>query len=128
VNQFTITTYGQGPVDFELSETAPPEDLLENLLTEKAKLNRSGMKYYHAQNQPQIGYKFEHCNDGFGYFYFENGSNDTTLTATVDLVQMEGCELRKIEINRVSAALLWQEAEGDCEPDVLEIDRLQNGR
>ena len=41
---------------------------------------------------------FEHCNDGFGFFYFENGSKSTTLTANVELLTMEGCELRKFSL------------------------------
>ena len=65
------------------------------MLTQKAKMDPSNMKYYDKQGEPKIGYKFEHCNDGFGFFYFQNGSPSTTLTVTVDLVDLKGCELRK---------------------------------
>lgn len=53
------------------------------------------MKYYEKQGEPKIGYMFEHCNEGFGYFYFENGSSNTTITASIDLITLEGCELCK---------------------------------
>ena len=66
------------------------------MLVQKANLDKSSMKYYEKQGEPNIGYMFEHCNDGFGFFYFENNSNSTTLTANVELLTMEGCELRKL--------------------------------
>ena len=95
VDQFTIAAYGPELVNFEMNPTKPPMNLLEKMLIQKACLDKSSMKYYEKQGEPKIGYMFEHCNDGFGFFYFENGSPSTTLTANVELLQMEGCELCK---------------------------------
>lgn len=95
VNQFTIASYGPGLINFEMKPKSPPQNLLEKMLIKKAQLDKSSMKYYEKQDEPKIGYMFEHCNDGFGFFYFENGSSSTTLTANVELLTMEGCELRK---------------------------------
>lgn len=95
MDQFTIASYGPELIDFDLKPRLPPNNLLEKMLIQKACLDKGSMKYYEKQGEPKIGYMFEHCNDGFGFFYFENGSNSTTLTANVELLTMEGCELRK---------------------------------
>lgn len=98
VNQFTIASYGPGFIDFKISPSRAPNDLVEKILIHKAKMDKGKMQYYNDQNEPKIGYLFEHCNDGFGYFYFENGSENTILTATVNLIKLLGCKLRKKKI------------------------------
>jgi hypothetical protein len=52
-----------------------------------------GLNYFTDQNEPNISYKFEHCNDGFGYFYFCNEGLRTTLMAKVIIESIQGCEL-----------------------------------
>lgn len=91
-------------IDFKISPTKPPVDLVEKILIQKARLDKKSMKYYNDQNEPRIGYMFEHCNDGFGFFYFENESDNTVLTVTVNLLKMNGCKLRKSHTNLQSSA------------------------
>lgn len=69
--------------------------MIADCLTDLADSDKNGFTWYREQNQPNIGYKFMHCKDGFGFFYFKNSSADTTLTASVELTTMQGCELRK---------------------------------
>lgn len=95
VDQFTISSYGPEIIDFESKPKQPPENILEQLLIQKAQLDKSSMKYYDKQGESKIGYMFEHCNEGFGFFYFENGTTTTTFTATIELITLEGCQLRK---------------------------------
>lgn len=106
VNQFTIASYGPGFVDFNISSSRAPIDLLEKILCQKAKLQRDKLKYYHDQNEPKIGYMFEHCNDGYGFFYFENNSDSTVLTVTINLIKLQGCKLGKYSIHYTSEFFL----------------------
>ena len=74
----------------------PPSNFIEGILTSKALLNPlEGLNYFTSQGEPNISYKFEHCSDGFGYFLFDNQSRGTTLTATVVVEGLDGCEFGK---------------------------------
>jgi len=53
------------------------------------------MKYYTDQGEPKIGYKFKHCDDGMGYFFFSNRSTTTILDAGIEITNMSGIELGK---------------------------------
>lgn len=51
-----------------------------------------GLNYFTLQGEPNISYKFEQCNDGFGYFYFRNRSFSTTMTAIIEILAIKNIE------------------------------------
>jgi hypothetical protein len=59
--------------------------MIADCLTEQADSDERGFQWQTQNSQPNIGYKFLHPKDGFGYFFFKNKSSDTTLTASIDL-------------------------------------------
>lgn len=52
-----------------------------------------GLHYFTEQGEPNISYKFELCNDGYGYLYFCNEGLRSTLHAKVIIESMQGLEL-----------------------------------
>ena len=58
-------------------------------------MDKKDWHWFDKQGSPDIGYKFNFCDDGFGFFYFENNSDDTTIIANVHLTTFDGCKLRK---------------------------------
>jgi len=95
INEFTISSYGPETCDFSPAPIAIPPTMISDCLSDLAETDKNGFTWYREQNQPNIGYKFMHCKDGFGFFYFKNSSADTTLTASVELTTLQGCELCK---------------------------------
>lgn len=93
INEFTISSYGPETCDFSPAPIAIPPTMISDCLSDLAETDKNGFTWYREQNQPNIGYKFMHCKDGFGFFYFKNSSADTTLTASVELTTLQGCEL-----------------------------------
>ena len=87
-NEFTISSYGPATCDFDPTTIAIPPSMISDCLTDLAESDQKGFTWYREQNQPKIGYKFMHCKDGFGFFYFKNSSSDTTLTASVELTTL----------------------------------------
>lgn len=92
VNQITIATYGPQEVTMKpISEKDIPFKYYQKLVENKAQKSTSVWKDFAKQGYADVKYKFEHGNDGFGYFYFENNSTDTelkcelTFTETVNL-------------------------------------------
>jgi hypothetical protein len=69
--------------------------MIQECLIDLASSDKTGFNWYSQQNEPQIGYKFLHCKDGFGFFYFQNDSLATTLTANIELTTLTGCALSK---------------------------------
>jgi hypothetical protein len=95
-NEFTLSSYGPGVVEFVPRGSYPPIGFIQSVLMSKARINElDGLNYFTQQGEPNISYKFEHCNDGFGYFFFDNQSRGTTLIASVLIESMKGCELSK---------------------------------
>lgn len=95
-----MSTYGPGKVEFEAKTTSIlPDDFVLKTLLNLAQQDKSNLIWYNGQGEPKIGYKFLHCKDGFGFFYFENGSESTSLKAEVELVKFTGCKMRKNSLN-----------------------------
>lgn len=89
VNEFSFSVYGLSHTSIDLvDKTAVPPTFLECIMMEKAKKDKSGLRSYAAQGEPEIYYKFENGSDSLGYFYFSNKSNQSQLTATIDCVDM----------------------------------------
>ena len=59
----------------------------------KARKDLSKLKDYSAQGEPLIKYRFETSSSSLCYFYFQNGSNDTRVTATVQIVDIVDAEV-----------------------------------
>lgn len=94
VNEFSFSVYGPGNTHINLLQKSQvPSTLLECLMLEKAKKTSDGMKSFSPQGEPNIFYKFETGSDSLGYFYFQNKSKDTQLTATIDFVELIDTEL-----------------------------------
>lgn len=94
VNEFSLSVYGPGSTQINLlQKDQVPATLLECLMLEKAKKSSSDLKSFAPQGEPNVFYKFESGSDSLGYFYFQNKSNDSQLTATIDFVEMIGTEL-----------------------------------
>ena len=72
--------------------------MLKDTMIQQALKDTSGIKYYSAQGEPKIGYKFKHCDEGVGYFFFTNRSSGTLLEAGIDITTMTGIELGKLKI------------------------------
>lgn len=94
VNEFSFSVYGPCQTQIQIIDknNAPPM-LLENIIIDKAKRDKTTLKSFQAQGQPSIFYKFESGSDAIGYFYFGNQSQDSQLTATIDIQSMNDCEL-----------------------------------
>jgi hypothetical protein len=90
-----LSSYGPAEVDFMPHPANFPPNFIEDVLSSLAKRDQSDFTWYADQNEPEIGYKFQFCKDGFGFFYFENGSDETTLVASIRLNQFQGCKLCK---------------------------------
>jgi len=89
VNEFSFSVYGLDETEIELvDKTAVPTTFLECVMIEKAKKDKGTLRNYAAQGEPDIFYKFENGSDSIGYFYFNNKSKQSQLTATIDCVDM----------------------------------------
>ena len=79
-NEITLVAYGVAEVQINniMSKDVPP-NFYKNLVKSKASLDKLEGKDYSSQGEPNIKYKFEHSGDGFGYFFFENYSQATTI-------------------------------------------------
>lgn len=95
VNEFALSSYGPSEINFSARNVNLPPSFLGDVLSSHAQRDRSGFKSFSDQGEPKIGYKFLFCEDGFGYFYFENASVDTTMTANLVLQSWRGCALCK---------------------------------
>ena len=90
VNEFTINSYGVGDCQFNAIPVNIPPNLIQDCMIELAISEKTGFTWYTAQNEPNIGYKFMNCNNGIGFFYFQNDSLSTTCTATIEITSA-GC-------------------------------------
>lgn len=97
VDEFTLSAYGADKIGFILLPLEnPPLNFFEEILASKAKLRPlEGLNYFTLQGEPNICYKFEQSNDGFGYFYFRNKSFGTTMTAVIEILKMENIQFCK---------------------------------
>lgn len=77
----TLCLYGPGNSDIiELRSKQVPGDFFERVFMDKAKKNNE-MKTYNTDKK--IGYKVEHSDIGYGYFYFENYSEKFNTEFTI---------------------------------------------
>lgn len=75
VNQLTIASWGPAEVQFSvIPGDEIPKTLVKECMIEQIRKEGKPMKKYTAQRHPDIGYRFQNCNDSFGYFYYENDS------------------------------------------------------
>lgn len=94
VNSFTISTYAEEKPNFtETNFSNLPINFLEKVIKQKAIQNQTGFVNFSRNGYPNIGYKFEHCDDGIGYFYFYNNSKDVLCSITVKLEKIKKCEI-----------------------------------
>ena len=94
VNQFTFGIYSPELITFSSSDPGSVADnFVQKMLMDKAKKDTSMLKSYANNGAPEIRYRFETSSDSYSYFYFNNQSSDTTLKATVQLVDSLGIEL-----------------------------------
>lgn len=61
---------------------------MESLLTQYAKTCNSKANTFARMGQPQVTYKVRHEKEGYGFFYFANGSSSTTLEAALKIVSL----------------------------------------
>lgn len=103
MNEFSLSTYGPSEVQFapRLPSVLPANFLNETLIN-LAQKDKSTIQWMTKQNQPKIGSKFLKCDDGFGFYYFENGSEDTTLQVEISLPKCKGYLIRKPHLNLIS--------------------------
>lgn len=88
VNQITIAAYGAASLDLKpVTQDAMPVNYYQKLVENKAQKSQAVWKDFGGQGHADIRYKFEHGNDGFGYFYFENKSPDTELKCELDFTE-----------------------------------------
>lgn len=95
VNELTMCSYGPAAVNFVYNEGTSAETgtIVKDTMIQKCLKETDQIKYYGSQGEPQIGYRFKHCDDGVGYFFFTNRSSSTTLTARIEITTMSGIEL-----------------------------------
>jgi hypothetical protein len=94
VNEFGFAAYGPEFLQLRpLSESEMPKGFLEKCMIQKASKDRVGFNNYAAQGEPKISYKFENGTDNFGYFFFDNQSESTNLTATIEFTEMQDTEV-----------------------------------
>jgi hypothetical protein len=94
VNRFGFSIYGPEQVNFEPADPSSfPGGFVENILMDKARKEPQQLKAYSAQGEPDIKYRFETSLESFSYFYFSNKSQNTTLKATVQMIDSVGIEL-----------------------------------
>lgn len=101
VDEFTLSSYGVDKVRFNLNqEMCTPLNFYEEILASKANMAPvDGVHHFTMEGEPNISYKFEHCNDGFGYFFFNNKSISTTLTAVIEVLEKKNCQFRNFHLN-----------------------------
>lgn len=85
VSEFTLGIYGPKEILIsEVTNNSIPKDFYKKLVASKAEANDSDWKNFAVQGHTDIKYKFEHSNDGFGYFFFKNDSEDTDYQCTLE--------------------------------------------
>ena len=91
VNEITWSSYGPAEVHLTAldEKNISVSMIYQEMITDKACKDLTGFKDYAAQSEPKIRYKFEHSNDGFGYFYFENNSENTTISTTISFTKAQ---------------------------------------
>lgn len=88
VNQITIASYGPETIHLKLLPNDQlPVNYYKKLVENKAQKSLSPWKDFDRLGYANIRYKFEHGNDGFGYFYFENKSLDTEFKCELDFTE-----------------------------------------
>ena len=94
VNQFVFSTYGTANVNLgNAVEASVPDSYMLDILIQKARAEPTKFLNFQEKGYANIFYRFEHSNDGFGYFYFLNQNPTATLSTTVDLQKFTGCKL-----------------------------------
>jgi len=88
VDEITLASYGPEEIQFNiLKETLVPTHYYQKLVVSKANRSESDWKDFSAQGHARIRYKFEHGNDGFGFFCFENETTDINMTVTLEFTK-----------------------------------------
>jgi len=88
VNEFSFSVYGPDKTDIlQISESELPPNFIQNVLISHAgEDSDTKLNSFSQSGQPDIFYKTYDNRGGFGYIYFENKSQDTTLDASVELL------------------------------------------
>jgi len=92
VNQITFTIYGRQEIKpTRLAKKDTDLAHMTDVIREKAYSNpEEGFNTWEENGHPEMVYKFEDTELGFGYFYFENSSEDTQLTVTINTKNSTG--------------------------------------
>lgn len=94
VNTFTFGVYAQEQINFTPGDSSSfSNGFVSNILMDKARKDQSMLKNYAAQGEPNIFYRFETSSDSFSFFYFMNQSQNTTVKATLQMVDSVGIEV-----------------------------------
>lgn len=90
--QISFYTYGKEEIQLQKTDKSKMDFVhLTDVFREKAYSNPDeGFTTFEDSGQPNIHYKFEDTELGFGYFYFENNTETTQMTVTVKTTGING--------------------------------------
>jgi len=92
---FTLSAYGQSPVHFvrdEKTEHSKPQ-LLEQVYKSCAPIHGKRTTY-EQHGLPDAEKFFQLCEEGYGYVYIRNDSEESSLKETVTYTKFDGLELQ----------------------------------
>jgi len=96
VNQIVFSSYGPSELEFQFQGNAPPHDFIKRCLLDNIAISKDEkFTEFAPDSEPGLGYGFKHCNDGFGWFHFQNPSKGTTMTVTIDIKAFENIQFSK---------------------------------
>lgn len=86
VRDFSFSIYGPSKTSInKINGETLPKDFIQQMMMDHAKMDTEQQFYdLKSQNHPLIKYKTFDNKGGFGYVYFENGTSNFNLEATVD--------------------------------------------
>lgn len=95
IKTFTVSVYGPDEASMQaISEQQYGNvSILNHIYLDRAQKFPGDFKTFEDQGEPNIRYFHEHLDEGFGYFYFENASDETGLLASIILKQAKNIEL-----------------------------------
>lgn len=94
VNQITWTSYGEHWIEGQKVENANDvEEHYKSILRFRAQSDLTKFMTCESVGEPNIRKRWDHSNDGFGYFYFENDTKDAIMEGKVTLRGTQNIEL-----------------------------------